>query len=188
MSDIATVRRKIGDRPKAQNDILEGNGVDRVIDLQHGNVWDVIVRVGEAELPNTEYTIDSQPGRITFTTPPEQAASVRISYLYAAYTDDELTELLTSEGGVTGAVIACLEELTMETARFYDFTQGETSEKRSQVFKNLVELLNSYKTQKANEDATAKRGSGLTIGKRTVGPADRRTRFPRPGYSPSRRV
>lgn len=161
MTDIATIRRRIGDRPKAQNDIMEGNGVDRVIDLQHGNVWDVIVRIGETEIPAANYTVDAEPGRITFNAPPDQAAAIRISYLYATYTDEEIQELI-DEYGLDGATIAILEELTADTARFHDYSQGETSSKRSQVFDHLLKLLENYRAKAT----AAKRGSGLRIGKR----------------------
>lgn len=176
MNDIATFRRKISDRVKSGKDIIEGNGVDRVISLQNKNVWGVVVVAGDVELTDMEYIVDAEPGRITFAEPPAIGVSVSISYLHATYSDLEIAALITETGNVDGAVIAALEELTMDTARFYDFTQGETNEKRSQVFKNLFALLESYRNKKKDEEATAKQGSGVSIGRRSTGPEDRRRR------------
>lgn len=167
MTDIATVRRKIGDRTKAQRDIATANGRDRVINLQYQNVFDVVVQVNEAEV-TTGFTLQSEAGRIVFDTAPTEGVPIVVDYLYAAFTNQEITDLLESEGGVKGAVIACLEELTVDTARFYDFTQGETTEKRSQVFDNLMDLLESYRKQKAADDEAERRGSGMKMGRRTV--------------------
>lgn len=179
---ISIVRRKIGDRPKAQRDIVTGNSVDRVITLQHQNVFSVVVQVGGVEM-TTGFEVQAEAGRIIFETAPAEGASVAIDYLYAAYTDQEITDLLDETGSIDGTVIACLEELTMETARFYDFTQGETSEKRSQVFDNLMKLLADYKGRKDAQDAEERRGSGMRVGKRHVG-----SKRPKPFYpSPSRR-
>lgn len=186
MSNIATFRRKISDRVKAGKDIIEGNGVDRIVSLQNKNVWDVVIAANGDEVDPVDYSVDAEPGRISFNTAPANGVAVSINYLYATYSDTEIEALVAETGDVDGAVIAALEELTMDTARFYDFTQGETSEKRSQVFKNLLALLDNYRTKKKEDDEVARRGSGLKVGRRTTGPEDRRRR--RPTYfAPSRR-
>jgi hypothetical protein len=172
MSDIATVRRRIGDRTKAQRDIATGNGIDRSFHLQYENVFSVIVMVADQEMAvDVDYALDGAAGRVIFVNPPADKARVQFDYNYAAYTDDEMLELLNETGSVNGATIAALEELTADSARLFDFTQGETTNKRSQVFDHLVKLLERY--QKAEADSggsTGTGGKGLLIRRRIAGP------------------
>lgn len=171
MSDIATLRRRIGDRPKAQRDIATGNGADRSFHLQFENVYSVIVTINDVEKAiNIHYALDGPAGRIIFIDAPIADARVQIDYNYAAYTDQEITELVTETGSVDGATVAMLEELTADSARFYDFTQGETTNKKSQVFDHLVKLLERYQTAIANGGTgLTKRRSGIRFGKRSSG-------------------
>ncbi len=162
MSEIATIRRRIGDKVKAQKDIATGNGKDRSFHLQYQNVFNVIVAILDTEQTvGTDYTLDSEGGRVIFNAPPALNAEVTFDYNYAAYTDAEISEL-NQELGIDGATVAVLEELTADTARFYDYTQGETSNKRSQVFDHLMKLLDSYREMAEK----TRRGSGVRFGKR----------------------
>lgn len=164
MSEIATIRRRVGDRSKAQKDIATGNGKDRSFHLQYQNVFSLIVSVEDTELvEGNDYTLDAAGGRVIFAAPPMEQARVVFDYNYAAYTDAELTDLI-AEFGLDGATVAILEELTADTARYYDYTQGESANKRSQVFDHLMKLLETYRTK-----ATAtKKGSGVRFGKRSA--------------------
>lgn len=188
MNKIAAIRRKIGDKVKAQRDIVMGNSGERTIHLQYESVFEVIVQIDYVEqTEGTDYSVDYQAGRIVFQNPPVEGSRVTIDYLYAAYSNEELQGLIDETGSVNGAVIACLEELTMETARFYDFTQGETSEKKSQVFKNLMALLDSYRAKETADNEAASKGSGVSIGKRTIARPRTRPFYPDITQSPSRR-
>lgn len=188
MSEIAAIRRKIGDKVKAQRDIVMGNSGERTIHLQYESVFEVIVQIDYVEkTEGVDYSVDYQAGRIVFQNPPVEGERVTVDYLYAAYSNEELQGLIDETGSVNGAVIACLEELTMETARFYDFTQGETSEKKSQVFKNLMALLDSYRAKETADNETKSKGSGVSVGKRTVARPRVRPSYPDITQSPSRR-
>lgn len=163
MSEIATIRRRVGDRSKAQKDIATGNGKDRSYHLQYQNVFGLIVTVEGTEVQiNNDYTLDGAGGRVIFSAPPAEGANVSFDYNYAAYTDDEIQDLL-DEQGLDGATVAILEELTADTARFYDYSQGETTNKRSQVFDHLMKLLADYRSK----STASKKGSGVRFGKRS---------------------
>lgn len=164
MNELATLRRRVGDRTKAQRDIATGNGADRSFHLQYQNVFNVTVLVAAVAADPTTYTVDSPGGRVIFNVAPAEGAEVAFDYNYAAYTDAELQEILDDEG-LAGATVAVLDELIADSARLYDYTQGETTNKRSQVFDHLLKLQERY--TKAWE--TSKRGSGIRFGKRAAG-------------------
>lgn len=176
MSEIATLRRRVGDRTKAQRDIATGNGLDRTFHLQYDNVFSVLIQIGAAEVPSTDYSVDGPGGRVTFNIAPEEDAKVSFDYNYAAYTDEELTEII-DEYGLDGGTVAVLEELTADSARLYDYSQGETTNKRSQIFDHLTKLLTTYQAKAV----AAKKGSGIRFGKRAAGrdlrPTHRRPNF-----------
>lgn len=59
---------------------------------------------------------------------------------------DELNAIYTEAGGNFNEAIAiCYEELMGNAAKFTDYTQNESSEKRSQIFSNLARLANYYR-------------------------------------------
>ena len=177
MSEIATIRRRVGDRSKAQKDIATGNGKDRSYHLQYQNVFALIVTVNDTEVTEgNDYTVDGPGGRVIFSAPPALDAVVTFDYNYAAYTDQEIQDLIDETGNTDSATVAILEELTADTARFYDYTQGETTNKRSQVFDHLMKLLENYRT-KADK---ARKGSGVRFGKRSA--PDRAPIYGRPNF------
>lgn len=165
-TEIKAVRRKIGDSVKSERENVTGTGRNRIVKLQNNNVFAVFVTIDDVE--TTGFTVHDTAGRIVFAVPPAEGSSVIIDYLYAAYTDAELQSLI-DDYGVNGAAIACLEELLVDTARFYDFTQGETTEKRSQVFENLNKVLTQLKASVDTNPDGSNVSSGVVIGKRSVG-------------------
>lgn len=62
-----------------------------------------------------------------------------------AFSNPELdrlyTRALADDGGYDLAVVYALRQLLADQAKFTDYTAGETSESRSQVFKHLERLL-----------------------------------------------
>ena len=164
-AEISKVRRRIGDRVKNAVDVATGNGTDRVFNLRFNNVFDEVIKINNVE-QTTGYTVNGSAGSVTFDTAPGDV-EVEMSYNYAAYTDTEIGGLIDSEG-VGGAVMECLKELLADTARFYDYTEGQTTARKSQVFDHLKELLKTYNAE--NDTFVATDGSslgGLTIGTRT---------------------
>lgn len=158
---VAIVRRKIGDKAKAQKDVSTGNGVERSYHLEYENAWGLIVVVGGAEKESpADYTLDDQAGRVVFEEAPADGALISIDYQWAAFTDPEIEALITETGSVDGAVVEALEELTVNASRLYDYRRDQTSVSRSQIYKQLKEMLDYYRDQ-----AKAKR-SGVKIRKR----------------------
>lgn len=75
----------------------------------------------------------------------------RIGDSEKVYSDDEIEQLI-KDFGVGGAVIEILNELLAGSAKFYDYTQGQTTDRRSQVFEHLKHLLDRAKEEyKFNE-------------------------------------
>lgn len=61
--------------------------------------------------------------------------------------DDELNAIYDeADGDFNEAVAICFEELMVNAAKFADYTQNESSEKRSQIFANLSKLADRYRS------------------------------------------
>lgn len=141
-SEIEQVRRRIGDSVKGNTEMLLGDGSTTLFDLKFKNVSNVVVRVSSIEVDN--YTVNGKSGQIVFTEAPADQASIQIDYTYSAYTDEEIADMV-GQYGVSGTVVECLNELVVDSARFYDYSQGQTTDKRSQIFEHLQKLLASAK-------------------------------------------
>ena len=156
-SEIEQVRRRIGDSVKSNTEIQVGDGSTVLFDLKFKNVWNAIVKVGGTA--TTAFTLNGKSGQIIFQTAPALEASIEITYDYAGYTDDDLSEMIGTYG-VSGSVVECLNELLVDSARFFDYSQGQTTDKRSQIFDHLKTLL-----AKAENDAGLS-GGEVVFGKR----------------------
>lgn len=137
-SEIEQVRRRIGDSVKSNTEMLAGDGTTVLFDLKFKNVWDAVVKI--AGVPTTDFTVNGKSGQIIFTTAPANKASIEVTYSYAGYTDDDINDMIGTYG-VSGSVVECLNELLVDSARFYDYSQGQTTDKRSQIFDHLKTLL-----------------------------------------------
>lgn len=86
-----------------------------------------------------------------------------------AFSDPELDELWVEAGeNLSKTVFLCLEELAIDAARFADYTQNETQEKRSQVFDHLMnKLLPYWKAKSEAETAPLTRVSRI-VGTKVV--------------------
>lgn len=156
-SEIEQVRRRIGDSKKSNTEMLVGDGTTVLFDLEYKNVFDAIVKVaGES---TTAFSLNGSAGQIVLAEAPEEGASIEVTYSYAGYTDEELNEMI-GIYGVTGTVVECLSGLLADSAKFYDYSQGQTTDKRSQIFEHLKMLL-----ENAKEDASISAGE-VVIGKR----------------------
>jgi hypothetical protein len=66
----------------------------------------------------------------------------------SVFTDAELNRLYTRAGDdYAVAVVMAIRQLTMNAAKLNDYTAGQTSESKSQVFKNLKEMLVYWEEQ-----------------------------------------
>lgn len=62
------------------------------------------------------------------------------------WTDSELNAIYTeAAGNFNEAIAICYEELMGNAAKFADYTQNESSEKKSQIFNNLAKLAGYYR-------------------------------------------
>ena len=158
-SEIEQVRRRIGDSVKGNTEMQLGDGSTVLFGLAFKNVANVVIRKNAVVVPDTDYTVNSKSGQVVFNTAPAQNASLQFDYTYSAYTDQEISEMI-DVYGVSGSVVECLNELLVDSARFYDYSQGQTTDKRSQIFEHLKTLL-----AKAEADAGIS-GGEVVFGKR----------------------
>lgn len=160
VEQLKKLRRRIGDSSKKFVDRFEGDGSTTEYGLSYHNNFDVIVSINGAKRPEGDYKVVASSGQILFLAAPEADSVVDVEYSYAGYTDDQLKALIDSYGE-NGAAVECLEELLADSARLYDYQQGQTSDKRSQVFDHLKDLLAS-----ARETANGTKSYGLVFGTR----------------------
>lgn len=64
-----------------------------------------------------------------------------------AWNDDELNDIYDQAGGDWNLTIAlCFEELLVNAAKFADYKQNESEEKRQQIFVNLSKMINHFRS------------------------------------------
>lgn len=74
-----------------------------------------------------------------------------------AFSDAELQRLHVRSGGVyPQTVLLAIDQLLANAAKFSDYTQNETQERKSQVFKNLLDMRDIW-VKRANKGAAALR-------------------------------
>ncbi len=74
----------------------------------------------------------------------------------AGFTDPQLDAIWVEAGGsMNKALFICFEELMIDAARFNDYTQNETQEKRSQIFDHLANKLVPYFKAKVEAEEAA---------------------------------
>jgi hypothetical protein len=84
------------------------------------------------------------------------------------FTDAELNRLYArANDDYSSAVVLAIRQLTMNAAKLNDYTAGQTSESKSQIFKNLKEML-AYWEGKAQSSTQVK-----IVGMSYVPPSDR---------------
>nr|DAV53562.1 MAG TPA: hypothetical protein [Caudoviricetes sp.] len=160
ITEIEQVRRKIGDSLKSNTEIIELDGSARLIQAKYKNIDDVVLSIAHKKLVNgKDYVVNQKSGQITLSQAPQTASTAELTYSYSGYLNSEI-EALISNYGVLGATVECLNSLLVDSAKFYDYSQGQTSDKRSQIFEHLKELL-----AKAEKDAGVG-GGEVVFGKR----------------------
>lgn len=87
-----------------------------------------------------------------------------------AFSDEELQRLYTRAGeNYDVAVEYAIRQLVANAAKFHDYTAGQTADQRSQIFDNLMRLLDTWQTNNR-----AKRGGQMkVVGLRAVPPVRR---------------
>lgn len=89
------------------------------------------------------------------------------------FSDPQLDDIWVEAGGnLTRALLICFEELMLDAARFNDYTQNETQEKKQQVFENLKKSVGYLKDKLDGEvaAATTSARTARILGTRVVPP------------------
>ena len=163
-TQVEQVRRRIGDGKKSDTVQFTGNGAETLFSLPNQNVFSVQVYINSTLIAPEAYTVNGEAGKVIFIEAPEENSTIRIDFAYAGYTDEQIGKMV-DDFGVEGAVIETLNGLLADSARFYDYSQGQTTDKRSQIFDHLKDLLATAKAELA-----ASTTPDLAIGNRgTVG-------------------
>jgi len=190
-AEIDKLRRRIGDALRPNVEQVQGDSANSLYDLKYSNITAIEVDKNGTQLTlNTDYTVNAPSGIIII----DDSVSItsddllKISYQYSAYTDDEISALIDA-GGFIPAVLECLYELLAGSARFYDYVQGQTQVKKSQVFANLQALVKQYEAMGDEPDGPFPGGQVRIRSRKNTGYLNRRyqrrdiTRFPsRRGY------
>lgn len=101
----------------------------------------------------------------------------------SAFSDDDINRLETraierygAGFAYEGAIVLALNQLVANAAKFADYTANDSSEKKQQKFKNIMEVRKMYKADlaEAQEDAA---GSSVRMGHTTKKPS-RRKEYP----------
>jgi hypothetical protein len=81
------------------------------------------------------------------------------------WTDDELDRLYTrASSDYNSAVVLAIRQLLMNAAKLHDYSLAQSSESKSQIFKNLKEMLTYW------DDKASTRQQVKMVGMRSVPP------------------
>lgn len=69
-----------------------------------------------------------------------------------AFTDDELQRLFTREGEYNKAVLRAYKQLLGSAAKFANYTAGQHSEQKKQIFDNLKDLVALWEADTDNKE------------------------------------
>lgn len=146
MTDIEIFRMKLGDYLKPQIDKEEGDGSASIFRLTHRHIQDYEVTVDGAEqVEDTDYTMDASNGILEFTLAPNDGDIVKVQYKYAGFTDADITALVAQYSNVDNAITEGIKALMADAARRFDYTEGQSELKPSQVFAHLKQLLETHR-------------------------------------------
>jgi hypothetical protein len=167
MNNEDIIRNRIGDKPKTEIERYQGNGVITGFDIHNDGAYDFVITFDDEAVDPSLYEYHDDLSRVIFTTAPDNEVIVAIKYKYAAFTDAELTALLTSAGNnVDKATAEALRQALGDQAKMVSFQHGDRSVSLTDIFKNLMSLLDSYEKRITNDGANS--GGSFVIGKRTL--------------------
>ena len=164
-----TIRKRIGDEPKTEVEKYIGNGELLGYDIHGNNPYNFEITINDVATEAFEY--DAEIKKVLFETAPANEAVIEIKYKSAAFTDAELTTIYSNAGDdVDKATDEALRQALGSQSRMVSFQHGDRSVSMSDIFKNLISLLNSYEKRISNTGANS--GSSFAIGKRTLDETD----------------
>lgn len=145
MTDLQSVRYKIGDFPIDHEEFFTGNGQKTIYRLSFGGIQNCVVTVNSVvQTDITHYKIDVRTGTIVFTTAPTSGHAIGIVYEYSAFTDAEIDDILTDQSNVNSAVLFCIDAMLAESARRHSYSQGQTKMNVNEVFEHFQKLRETY--------------------------------------------
>ena len=157
-TNLQLIRKLISDPYKHAFDSQVGDDEARKFQLSHKPVLagSYTVYLDDVEIAeDTDYTLDTEMGIVTMTSVPTAGQEVEIDYQYSVFSDTEITEFLTLDNDdVNKVVVRLIEILLADSARRFDYSQGKTDMKPSQVFANLKDLLKIYLDKVSGTDNT----------------------------------
>lgn len=166
-TNLQLLRKELADPYKSAFDQNSGDGETTVFKLSHRNIKDSSYSVyvnNDLQTETTEYSIDREEGLVTFVSPPADTVEIEISYMFSAFSDEELTEFLVLDNNnISKVIVRCVDILLMDAARRFDYSIGRADLKPSQVFDNLMKLR-SIISNKASKGNT---GSDISLVERT---------------------
>jgi len=154
MNDLEKVRVAIGDRVKADENLISANGELVDFQVRHENIWDVNVYLDDV-LTTTGITVSGIPGVIAFATAPADGIEVRVTFKYAAFSDIELQQYI-DDYDVDQAIIMALEGILSSVARQRDYKEADSEVKNSQVFAQVEKLLTYWNKKVSNKKGVTK--------------------------------
>lgn len=150
LQDIIRFRRRIGDKIKSHTDTYTVNdSSERAYPVTFGNAMNIHVYIDGTELDRAQWAYGSDVNLISLQSV-SQGQTLSFKYDFAAYSNAEIDAMITNEG-FDGGIVEVLAELMTDSARLYDYSEGATEAKLSQIFDHLKDLLKYYEG-KANED------------------------------------
>lgn len=161
------IRKRIGDEPKTEIERFVANGELTGFDIHGVNPFGFEVTINDEVEPAENYEYDPDIKKILFDVAPDNEAVIEVKYKVAAFTDAELATIIdASASDVDIATAEALRQALGSQARMVSFQHGDRSVSMSDIFKNLMSLLNSY--EKKSSNAGANSGSSFAIGTRTM--------------------
>lgn len=165
MSMIDTIRSRIGDKPRTEVDRYVGNGENKAFTVHGKNPFAFVITINGVQ--NTAFEYDEEIAKVIFESAPANEAIIEIKYKSAAFTDAEIQAIINESGDdVDKATAETLRQALGSQARMVSFQHGDRSVSMSDIFKNLMSLLNNYEKKISNSGANS--GSSFAIGTRTM--------------------
>jgi len=166
MTNREKLRLEIGDNNKVIVDDKFGGGdaytkYFRLSMFPIRSTTEKITLDNVAQVRDTNYTIDNSTGLITMTTAPGNGAVlIAQTYLFNAFSDTELDDILSQYGSdLNMAAAHCCRALATSAAKFFVYTSGDERVDRTKESENFRKMAEAYEAK-----ATKEQSSGIDVG------------------------
>ena len=159
MTNIERLRLAVHDKEKVQTEeiIGVGDGVRKkwVLEMQPIIADSEVIVIDD--VPTSDYDLNCNTGLVIFTTAPTNLAVIKAQvYSYYAFSDVDLTEILTEESSnILMAAARCLRTLAADAARFFVFSSGDEKVDKSKICANFLRVAQSWETKAKSIPASA---------------------------------